>query len=96
MDNNLRTVKKDDLKNFVYDIIWSYGIHPDAVNVDVNSLYIRLTFKEPDIGDTDDINSINDALSELFDLNVISSNPGSILDYHGQAIPLMHPFKIVE
>lgn len=96
MDNNLRTVKKDDLKTFIYDTFVSYGVHLAGINVFVNSLYIRIECDRNKL-DRDDINGINNALAELFNVNVFLSDPRKIDEYcNGNCIPLLHPFDIVE
>lgn len=95
MDNNLRTVKKEDLKTFIYDTFASYGVRLADVTVSVNSLYIRINFERNNLN-SNDIDKVNSALKELFKANVFSSDPGELADYrNGYFLPLIHPFNIV-
>lgn len=96
--DNIRTVKRVDLEHLMHDTFKSYSVSLDSVDVSVNSLYIGITFRV-DNGDTDEINSINSALAELFELKVILSDPGTLLanvNTSNYYIPLVHPFNIVE
>ena len=96
MDNNLRTVKRTDLKLFIRDTFISYGVCIDDIDINIYSLFIRITFERNKL-DSDDVNCINNALAELFKLNVFSSDPGKIEDFcNGNFMSLLHPFNIVD
>lgn len=98
MDNNLRTVKKDDLEDILYKIFRSYGVCIDGIDIDINSVCINITCKSDSV-DEDDMRGIKKALAELFKFKIILYDPENLILLNvGNAnlISVLHLFNIVD
>lgn len=100
MDNNLRTVKKDDLKRFVLYVFYNHNIGKNLdIDFKIYSFFIEVSFSLPS-NDSFARCCMEDAFRELYARGIITEKPPEKFSCYVTNTKItetfIHPFNAVD